>query len=161
MLAIFNPETNQREKSIQVGSRPHWVAGGPEGKTALTTNEDSNDVSIVDRESGAITTVPVGNAPRKIAVQSATPSQSSSPAVRIMDFAFVPKTLEVPAGVGTITWHNTDGAPHSVQIKNGAGSETLMPGSRYSASFDQTGDFDYFCSIHPYMTGTIRVVPGL
>ena len=161
MLAIFNPKTNQPEKSIQVGSRPHWVAGGPEGKTALTTNEDSNDVSIVDLESGAITTVPVGNAPRKIAVQSAAPPQSSSRAVRIMDFAFVPKTLEVPAGVGMITWHNTDGAPHSVQIKNGAGSETLMPGSRYSASFDQKGDFDYFCSIHPYMMGTIRVVPRL
>ena len=158
LLAIFNPQTNQLEKSIQVGSRPHWVAGDPGGKTALTTNEDSNDVSIVDLESGTITTVQVGNAPRKIAVQSAAAPQSSS--IRIMDFAFVPATLQVAPGA-TVTWRNADGAPHAVQIKKGAASETLMPGSNYDANFNQTGEFEYFCSIHPYMTGMIHVVPNL
>ncbi len=57
LLAVFNPQTNSVEKSIKVGSRPHWVAGGPGGKTALTTNEDSNDVSIVDLESGTVTNI--------------------------------------------------------------------------------------------------------
>jgi YVTN family beta-propeller protein len=158
LLAIFNPQTNQLEKSIPVGSRPHWVAGGPGGKTALTTNEDSNDVSIVDLESGAIATIRVGNAPRKIAVQSAPAAQSSS--IKITDFAFVPPTLQVSPGA-TVTWRNADGAPHTVQIKTRAVSETLMPGSSYDASFGESGEFDYFCSIHPYMTGTVRVVPRL
>jgi plastocyanin len=36
-------------------------------------------------------------------------------------------------------------------------SDTLMPTKSYSAEFDQTGDYDYLCSIHPYMTGKIVV----
>ena len=158
LLAVFDPQTNRLEKSIQVGSRPHWVAGGPGGKTALTTNEDSNDVSIVDLESGAVTTVRVGNAPRKIAVQSApAPQSSSSRRITISNFAFVPALLQISAG-NTVTWVNADGAPHNVEVKGRMSSDTLMPGSSYSASFAQAGDLDYFCSIHPYMSGTIRVV---
>jgi len=61
-----------------VGSRPHWVAPGPGSKTALTTNEESNDVSIIDLETGAVTNITVGNAPRKIAVQTAPAKQAPS-----------------------------------------------------------------------------------
>jgi YVTN family beta-propeller protein len=157
ILAVFNPETNRVEKSIKVGSRPHWVASGPGGKTALTTNEDSNDVSIVDLESGAVTNVPVGNAPRKIAVQTAaTQAQSSNRRISIIGFAFTPALLQVRRGEG-VTWVNDDGAPHSVLVKNGVASDTVMPGSSYSANFDHPGDYDYLCSIHPYMSGKILV----
>ena len=157
VLAIFNPQTNNVEKSIKVGSRPHWVAPGPGGKTALTTNEDSNDVSIVDLESGAVTNITVGNAPRKIAVQTAPGKQaSSSRRITISGFAFAPATLKVSAGE-TVTWVNEDGAPHSVAVKDGMASDTLMPSKSYSAQFEQLGNYDYFCSIHPYMAGNIVV----
>ena len=158
LLAVFNPQTNSIEKSIKVGSRPHWVAGGPGGKTALTTNEDSNDVSIVDLENGAVTTVPVGNAPRKIVVQTAVAQrQSSNRRVTISGFAFRPALLEVAAGE-TVTWVNDDGAPHGVAVTNREASDTVMPGSSYSAIFDRPGSFDYLCSIHPYMSGKIVVI---
>jgi YVTN family beta-propeller protein len=157
LLAIFNPQTNNLEKSIKVGSRPHWVAGDPAGKIALTTNEDSNDVSIVELESGAVTTIPVGNAPRKIAVQTATaPRSSSNHRITISGFAFAPAQLRIDTGE-TVTWLNVDGAPHSVALKSHAVSDTLMPGGSYSANFAQSGDFTYFCSIHPYMSGIIQV----
>jgi YVTN family beta-propeller protein len=159
LLAIFDPQTNRHEKSIQVGSRPHWVAGGPGGKTALTTNEDSNDVSIVDLESGAITTIRVGNAPRKIAVQSGpSPQSSSGNRITINDFSFAPPVLEIAPG-DAVTWVNADGAPHSIAISDRQSSDTLMPGSSYQTSFARPGEFGYVCSIHPYMTGTIRVAP--
>ena len=135
--------------------------GGPGGRTALTTNEDSNDVSIVDLESGAITTVRVGNAPRKIAVQSASSPQSSSGnRITINHFAFAPPLLQVVPG-DTVTWINADGAPHSVAIANHKSSNTVMPGSSFQTSFTQSGDFAYVCPIHPYMTGTVRVLPKL
>jgi YVTN family beta-propeller protein len=157
LLAVFNPQTNVVEKSIQVGSRPHWVASGPEGKTALTTNEGSNDVSIINLETGTVTNIPVGNAPRKIAVQtSAARQQSSTPRVMINRFAFVPSILEVNPGA-TVTWVNDDGTPHSIAVNKGAVSDMLMPGSSYSATFDRSGDYDYLCSIHPYMAGKIVV----
>ena len=157
LLAVFNPQTNLVEKSIKVGSRPHWVAGGPEGKTALTTNEDSNDVSIIDLESGTVTTIPVGNGPRKIVVQSAAArQQSSSRRVIINGFAFIPSVLELSSGE-TVAWVNDDGAPHSVALNNRSPSDTLMPGSSHSYTFDGPGNYDYICSIHPYMVGKIIV----
>ena len=32
-----------------------------------------------------------------------------------------------------------------------------MPAKSYSSKFEQVGNYDYFCSIHPYMTGKIVV----
>ena len=125
----------------------------------MTTNEDSNDVSIVDLDSDAITTIRVGNAPRKIAVQSAAAPQSSlRNRITINDFAFAPALLQVSPGE-TVTWVNADGAPHSVAIANQKSSDTVMPGSSFQTSFTQSGDFGYVCSIHPYMTGAVRVLP--
>jgi YVTN family beta-propeller protein len=157
ILAVFDPQLNRLEKSIKVGSRPHWVAATPGGKTALTTNEDSNNVSIVDLESDAVTTILVGNAPRKIAVQTAAQQRSSADRViTINGFAFAPPLLEVNARE-TVTWFNKDGAPHSVVVKNGMVSETLKPGDDFTARFEVSGSYDYLCSIHPYMTGRIQV----
>jgi YVTN family beta-propeller protein len=159
LLTVFDPQTNHIEKSIQVGSRPHWVASGPQGNSALTTNEGSNDVSIVDLENGTVTNIPVGNAPRKIAVQTITnQQQSSTERVKIDRFAFVPSLLQVNLGK-TVTWTNDDGTPHSITVSNALVSDVLMPGSSYSASFDLPGDYDYQCSIHPYMAGKIVVTP--
>ena len=157
LLAVFNPQTNVVEKSIKVGSRPHWVAGGPDGKTALTTNEDSNDVSLIDLESGTVITIPVGNAPRKIVVQTATArQQSSTRRITINGFAFIPSLLELSSGE-SVAWVNDDGAPHSIAVNNRPASDTVMPGSSYSDNFDRPGNYDYLCSIHPYMTGKIIV----
>jgi YVTN family beta-propeller protein len=157
LLAVFNPQTNMVEKSIKVGSRPHWVAGGPDGKTALTTNEDSNDVSIIDLESGTVTTIPVGNAPRKIVVQTAAAKQQSSTRrVTINGFAFIPPLHGLSSGE-TVAWVNDDGAPHSIAVNNRPISDTVMPGSSYNDKFERPGDYDYLCSIHPYMTGKIIV----
>ena len=157
LLAVFNPQTNNVEKSIKVGSRPHWVAPGPGSKTALTTNEDSNDVSIVDLESGAVTNITVGNVPRKIAVQtSSTERASSTQRISISGFAFSPAILEVSLGE-TVSWTNDDGAPHQIMLKNGTASDVLMPTKSYSSKFDEVGSYDYLCSIHPYMTGKVVV----
>jgi len=53
-----------------VGKLPHWIAISSNGRTVYITNEGSNDISVVDLGSQKVTaTIPVGNAPRKIAVQ--------------------------------------------------------------------------------------------
>ena len=158
LLAVFNPQTNSVEKSIKVGSQPHWVAVVSGNKTALTANESSNDVSIVDLESDAVTNIPVGGAPRKIAVQSSQAERSSSGRqISISGFAFSPPILEVSPGE-TVTWINDDGSPHRIALKNGAASDILLPTKSYSSTFEQVGNYDYFCSMHPYMTGKVVVM---
>jgi plastocyanin len=78
-------------------------------------------------------------------------------AVIIVDFAFQPASLEVPAGT-TVTWTNSGAATHTVTADNGAfDSGRLASGATFSQTFDTAGTFAYHCEIHPQMTGTIVV----
>jgi YVTN family beta-propeller protein len=69
-LAVVDPVTKSVAADVTVGSQPHWIGLSPDGKTAYMTNEGSNTVSVVDLGTDTVVqTIPVGNAPRKIAVQ--------------------------------------------------------------------------------------------
>lgn len=79
--------------------------------------------------------------------------------VRIENFAFVPATVTVKAGT-VVTFENADDAPHTVVATDGSfRSSALDTGNAYSFTFTKTGDFRYFCSLHPHMQGTIIVAP--
>jgi len=152
-LLLFDPVTNKPVNSIPVGKQPHWLAVSGDGKIAFVTNEGSNNVSVVDLASGKTTTIAVGNAPRKVVVQPAM----GDPKISIANFAFVPQVITIDPGE-SVTWSNDDGAPHQVGFKDGAsGSDTLFPGKTYSRTFDMPGSYEYFCTIHNYMTGRIVV----
>lgn len=82
-------------------------------------------------------------------------------AVAISDFAFAPETIEVAAG-DTVTWTNEDGVPHTVTAgSSGAATddfdEAVDAGDRAEITFDEAGTYDYFCAIHPTMTGQVVV----
>jgi amicyanin len=92
---------------------------------------------------------------------SATTADSPAPqggtAVAITDFKFTPATLTVPIG-STVTWTNQDEEPHTVAAKDGSFHSTGMDThGTYSFTFTTPGSYDYICSIHPFMTGTVVV----
>jgi plastocyanin len=77
--------------------------------------------------------------------------------VKIDNFAFAPQRIVVQAGT-TVTWINADDAPHTVAsstkvFKSGA----LDTEDKFSFTFTTPGTYDYFCSLHPHMTGTVVV----
>jgi plastocyanin len=77
--------------------------------------------------------------------------------VNIDSFAFVPATLTVRAG-STVTWTNHDEEPHTVVASDGSfHSPGLGTGGTFSHTFATAGTFDYVCSIHPMMHGTVVV----
>lgn len=77
--------------------------------------------------------------------------------VNIDGFAFVPATLTVSAG-STVTWTNHDEEPHTVAATDGSfHSPGMGTGATYSHTFPTAGKFDYVCSIHPMMHGTVVV----
>jgi plastocyanin len=77
--------------------------------------------------------------------------------VNIDGFAFVPLTLTVPAGA-TVTWTNRDEEPHTVAASDGSfHSPGMGTGATFSHIFSTAGRFDYICSIHPMMHGTVVV----
>lgn len=77
--------------------------------------------------------------------------------VRIANFTFSPAMLTVSVGT-TVTWTNDDDIPHLVVEKDGAfSSEALDTGDSYSWTATAVGTVDYYCALHPHMTGTIIV----
>ena len=78
-------------------------------------------------------------------------------AVEIGNFTFKAPVVRVKPGT-TVTWTNGDDIPHTVVSKDGAfKSRVLDTGDRFSFTFAKPGQFGYFCSLHPHMTGTIIV----
>jgi amicyanin len=79
--------------------------------------------------------------------------------VKIANFTFDPPTLTVKAGT-TVTWVNADDIPHVVSEKDGKfRSSALDTDDKFSQTFSTAGTIEYFCAIHPHMTGKIVVTP--
>jgi len=85
--------------------------------------------------------------------------------ITITQFLFVPGAIEVTQGT-TITWFNQDVTPHTVtsgiRDEENVGeifdSPELQPGQEFSYTFNETGEYPYFCRYHPNMTGRISVI---
>jgi plastocyanin len=76
--------------------------------------------------------------------------------VMIDNFTFEPQQLTVKVGT-TVTWKNRDDIPHTVVAAGKFRSKTLDTDDSFSFTFTAIGDYKYFCSLHPHMTGTIKV----
>lgn len=75
--------------------------------------------------------------------------------VSIENFSFGSGTVNIPVGA-TVKWTNRDDIPHTVVSAEGLfKSDALDTGDSFSYRFDKAGAFDYFCSLHPKMTGKI------
>ncbi len=82
---------------------------------------------------------------------------AGDPPVTIIDFAFAPATTTIHVG-DTITWTNTGSAPHTATARNGSfDTGILNKGQSASHTFTQAGTFAYYCTVHPFMKGTIVV----
>jgi plastocyanin len=77
--------------------------------------------------------------------------------VKIDNFAFAPQRIVVQAGT-TVTWTNADDAPHTVVSTTKLfKSSALDTADKFSFTFATPGTYEYFCSLHPHMSGTVVV----
>jgi plastocyanin len=83
---------------------------------------------------------------------------AATAAVGIDNFTFNPQTVTVKAGT-TVTWTNKDDIPHGIAATNNAfkRSQALDTDDSFSFTFTTPGIYQYFCYIHPHMTGSIVV----
>jgi plastocyanin len=87
----------------------------------------------------------------------AAPVGARDTEAKIENFTFVPQRLTVKAGT-TVTWTNADDIPHAVASTTKAfKSKVLDTNDKFSFTFTNAGVYEYFCSLHPHMTGTIVV----
>ncbi|GAA4292430.1 cupredoxin family copper-binding protein [Mycobacterium paraffinicum] len=100
--------------------------------------------------SGTSTSMPMGSV-------TAPAAPVSGNQVNIDGFAFAPATLTVPVGT-TVTWTNRDEEPHTVAASDGSfHSPGMGTGATFTHTFSDAGTFDYVCSIHPMMRGSVVV----
>lgn len=59
---------------------------------------------------------------------------------------------------GTVTWTWSGANPHSVTFGNGTPTSPTQTSGTYSRQFTSVGSFDYHCTVHTGMTGTVTVV---
>ena len=76
--------------------------------------------------------------------------------VMIDNFTFEPAQLTVKVGT-TVIWTNRDDIPHTVVSAGKFRSKAMDTDGTFSFTFTAAGDYKYFCSLHPHMTGTVKV----
>jgi plastocyanin len=92
-------------------------------------------------------------------VTSGGGARADDATIKISNFTFDPPTLTVKAGT-TVTWVNADDIPHLVSEKDGKfRSSALDTDEKFSQTLSTAGTVEYFCMIHPKMTGKIVVTP--
>ena len=68
-----------------------------------------------------------------------------------------PRDLVIPAG-SKVIWINKDEEPHKIaEVNSNFGSQPLDTDGSFTYEFKSAGKFEYFCTLHPRMTGHILV----
>jgi plastocyanin len=96
------------------------------------------------------------------AVDPATLPAEATTEISIQDFAFDPPHIEVQVG-DTVTWtQGADPEPHNAVADDDsfrAPPEGVLEeeGATAESTFDEAGEFPYFCEVHPEMRGQVTV----
>jgi len=83
------------------------------------------------------------------------------------DGCYILNTVVLSKADAQVTWYNTDNSAHTVTSgtpDDGPDglfdSSVIMAGGQYTKSFERgfsDGAYDYYCVVHPWMTGTIII----
>jgi len=90
------------------------------------------------------------------------PVGSGAPGCDETNECFIPFNVSVSAGE-EITWSNDDTAPHTVtsglpgSLDAIFDSGMMMAGDTFSVTLDESGEYPYFCMVHPWMIGNISI----
>ncbi|MFC1920774.1 cupredoxin family copper-binding protein [Chloroflexota bacterium] len=77
--------------------------------------------------------------------------------VAIDGLAFNPAVLNVPVGT-TVVWYNNDSVTHTITARDNLfDSGNLDPGDTFRYTFEQSGELEYYCKIHPSIVGEITI----
>jgi len=91
------------------------------------------------------------------------PSGTSVPGCETTNECWTPSSVTINAG-DTVEWTNSDTAAHTVTGGSPADgpsgvfdSSLVLGGAAYAFTFEEAGNYDYFCMVHPWMVGDVQV----
>jgi plastocyanin len=181
VINAINDSLGKENVSVTTGYtyyNPQWSNSSPD-MTSISAHveipiktkiENISTVTKIITEQGfwinnlQIQKVPKSDADTNLMVT--IPSGSSTPGCESSESCFLPYNKVLNMGQ-TLTWENLDTATHTVtsgSSTNGPDglfdSGLFMTGATFSFLFDTVGEYDYFCLVHPWMTGKITVIEG-
>ena len=142
-IVIENPVPPEGEDELEIGTEETQ-----EGETGTASSAEDGAEESAAPAAGTVVTIPSGA------------SVQGSP-------DYEPDDAEVPLN-DNIVWVNEDTVPHTATA--GSGPEDPNSGKTFDTSIINGGDFKvlettnvdagdhpYYCTVHPYMTGTLTV----
>ena len=91
---------------------------------------------------------------------SASFAADAATTVDVSKFAFGPKEITITPG-SKVRWVNHDEVPHTVASAQGQekviASKAMDTDDRYEVTFPKEGDYAYYCTVHPFMSGVVHV----
>ncbi len=137
-----------------VAAQPKIVESEPSPSSAMPAPGSEVPEMIVEEESESMTS---------FSGTISVPHGSSVPGCDETNECFIPAEVTVNVG-DTVTWSNDDSAAHTVTSGTPSDgpdgkfdSSLFMAGTTFSYTFDKAGEYNYFCMVHPWMTGKVQV----
>ena len=130
------------------------------GEVDVTGEEDDTDKITANDITGELTEMVGGNTTRPPEV--VMPTKSSRPGCETEGLCYIPESLSVDVG-SKVVWINQDAAFHSVTSGEYGESDGMFdsghmdPEERFEYVFNDTGQFLYHCTLHPWMVGVVEV----
>ncbi|MDF5714016.1 MAG: cupredoxin family copper-binding protein [Rhizonema sp. NSF051] len=91
--------------------------------------------------------------------QPQTSQQTADATVKIRNFKFEPANLTIAVGK-TVQFSNVDEEPHTATATDGTfNSKALDTNQTWNYTTTKPGTYPYICSVHPFMKGTLTVIP--
>jgi len=159
--------------STAAGSKQQAASGTNENTTENISNGNNSTEGIINAAKNNSINEPQVSSANGTSVTNMS-TGTSSPSISTVSIVsgsslpsngefYVPETVETTVG-SMINWKNDDFGPHTVTSgdmttgKTGVFDSNIMQkGSTFSFLFDKVGEYDYFCTLHPFMTGRISV----
>ncbi len=118
---------------------------------AMMTEKPKMEEPVMEEPSGPVT------------VEVSLPSGTSVPGCEVANECFVPASVSINVG-DTVVWSNDDSAAHTVTSGSAVDgpslvfdSSLLIAGGTFEHTFDSPGTEDYYCMVHPWMVGDVKV----
>lgn len=91
-----------------------------------------------------------------LALASTAGQAAETKTVTIENLKFQPATLSVKQG-DTVVWKNADLFPHTATAPGGFDSKEIAANGTWKFTAKKKGTFQYICTLHPTMKGTLVV----
>jgi amicyanin len=135
VILLQKPEENTipREDDNQEITQETEIQNQEEAEDPQPVEEESEEVVVVEEEDN-------GGATYQVFIES---------------YSYSPTGVTIKAG-DYVLWINRDNVDHNVAWSGFTGP-LIKKGEQYQHKFEKAGTYSYFCTPHPYMTGTVFV----